>query len=250
MACIKKTILGVQTALLPGEYSTEQECLDNCKMGACCLGLRCAVVPACACAKAGGHFFGPGTTCGRGTPENYYQLKNDIACCYQLRQGCTSGRPSKVSITITDTIGLKIDGQCVGNVSGLYLLDLQDDSSWAFIQDCGIYSGRCVASVPCMPPVNSFAQPGLVPFVATVTFSILNNWPVWSAVIQATDGFTPNGQGTFVTAHTGPPCGIRSDWAPAFGCYSGSANLYKYVRSSESCESRYELAGQITVAPA
>lgn len=220
-------------------------------MGACCLGLKCAVVPACACAKAGGHFFGIGTTCGRAMPESHYQLKNDIACCYQLAQGCVSGRPTQLVITISDTVGLTKQNQCIGNITGSYTLTLKQDQGFTYIPNCGEYIGRGTATVPCMtidPPLHA---EGTVSFVADLVFSVVNSSPRWYAVIQATGqpgSWSPNGTGTFVTGNGAPPCSVAEEWSAAQGCYSGTTQLYRYVSASSVCASRYVPAGTITVA--
>lgn len=44
-------------------YSTEAECLNACKEGACCEGTVCTVKPQCQCQGAGKVFKGVGTVC-------------------------------------------------------------------------------------------------------------------------------------------------------------------------------------------
>lgn len=47
-----------------GSYSTEADCLNACKEGACCNGTTCSVKPQCQCNAAAGEVFkGVGTTC-------------------------------------------------------------------------------------------------------------------------------------------------------------------------------------------
>jgi hypothetical protein len=47
-------------------YTTEAECNQACKEGACCEGTSCTVKPACQCQGAGKVFKGVGTTCSSG----------------------------------------------------------------------------------------------------------------------------------------------------------------------------------------
>jgi hypothetical protein len=44
-------------------YTTEAECLQACKAGACCEGTTCTVKPQCQCQGTGKTFRGVGTTC-------------------------------------------------------------------------------------------------------------------------------------------------------------------------------------------
>lgn len=43
-----------------GGYATEEDCLNRCNEGACCVGYTCTVVKQCQCQGA---FLGVGTTC-------------------------------------------------------------------------------------------------------------------------------------------------------------------------------------------
>jgi hypothetical protein len=55
-----------------GGYTTEADCLQACKEGACCEGTTCSVKPQCQCQGTGKTFKGVGTTC---TP-------NPCLCCF------------------------------------------------------------------------------------------------------------------------------------------------------------------------
>jgi hypothetical protein len=46
-----------------GGYTTEADCLNACKEGACCDGTTCSVKPACQCQGTGQVFKGVGTVC-------------------------------------------------------------------------------------------------------------------------------------------------------------------------------------------
>jgi hypothetical protein len=67
-------------------YTTEADCLQACKEGACCEGTTCSVKPQCQCQGTGKTFKGVGTTC---TP-------NPCLCC-------TNGEnhPSSLVVEIT-----------------------------------------------------------------------------------------------------------------------------------------------------
>jgi hypothetical protein len=51
------------TAASSGSYTTEADCLNACKEGACCEGTTCTVKPACQCQGTGKVFKGVGTVC-------------------------------------------------------------------------------------------------------------------------------------------------------------------------------------------
>jgi len=46
-----------------GGYTTEADCLNACREGACCEGTSCSVKPQCQCQGTGQTFKGVGTTC-------------------------------------------------------------------------------------------------------------------------------------------------------------------------------------------
>ena len=48
-------------------YTTEADCLNACKEGACCEGTSCSVKPACQCQGSGKVFKGVGTVCATNT---------------------------------------------------------------------------------------------------------------------------------------------------------------------------------------
>ena len=60
----KQKLLGVsgsQSFYAP--FTTEAECLQACREGACCEGTTCSVKPQCQCQGTGKTFKGVGTTC-------------------------------------------------------------------------------------------------------------------------------------------------------------------------------------------
>jgi hypothetical protein len=67
MPCRKKSN-GVSqwpsSAVIGQTYTTEADCLQACKEGACCEGTACTVKPQCQCQGTGKTFKGVGTTCG------------------------------------------------------------------------------------------------------------------------------------------------------------------------------------------
>jgi hypothetical protein len=64
MACYQSSSIpsGVSASSL-NSYSTEADCLNACKEGACCDGTTCSVKPQCQCQGTGQFFGGVGTTC-------------------------------------------------------------------------------------------------------------------------------------------------------------------------------------------
>jgi hypothetical protein len=242
MACVKKSEGSGQS--FPGGYATEQECLEKCKMGACCLGLRCAVVPSCACAKAGGTFLGEGTTCSRSTQKQF--LRNDFTCCYPFLQGCQSATPVTLALAVTDTFDAVRQGDCRVNISGIFSVTLEPDSN---ATDCGVYYGT--PSVPAICYQLQF-QSGVAPLVLSAVFSIVSGQPKWRATIETTSvsgSYSPNGQNILATGFGGPPCTTATEWSPAGGCYSGGAGLYRFVGGSSGapCASRWVSVGSVTI---
>ncbi len=65
-------------------YTTEAECLQACKAGACCEGTTCSVKPQCQCQGTGKTFKGVGTTCS----------PNPCLCC---NDGCNPKSGSNCS---------------------------------------------------------------------------------------------------------------------------------------------------------
>jgi len=91
MACRQvSTFSGVSAS--SGGYTTEAECLQACKEGACCEGTTCTVKPQCQCQGTGETFKGVGTTCSPNPCECYCS-------------GSTIKQPSSVSVTISGTGG-------------------------------------------------------------------------------------------------------------------------------------------------
>ena len=68
MPCYQSTNLpsGVTTTGRTS-YTTEADCNQACKEGACCEGTTCTVKPQCQCQGTGKTFKGVGTTCADGT---------------------------------------------------------------------------------------------------------------------------------------------------------------------------------------
>lgn len=257
MVCIKKGALFHQNVRptqgsfpSSGEFATEKECLENCGMGACCKDLQCAVLPACACTKIGGVFYGVGTTClrPRGADGHYASLANDLMCCTPLFTGCSDKQqPSSVALTISDNINVARSGSCQGAISSQVALTLQPISPVFGRQDCGVYLGRGAVSVPCFPL-------GAASFVVNVVFTMRSTGPSWRATIDSTDDvsrYDPNGVWFSATGYGGPPCDAASSWSPAQSCYSGTATLYRYIGSVPvGCSNRWEQAGTLTISGA
>ena len=64
MPCYQSTNLpGGVTTTGRTSYTTEADCLADCKEGACCEGATCSVKPQCQCQGTGKTFKGVGTTC-------------------------------------------------------------------------------------------------------------------------------------------------------------------------------------------
>jgi hypothetical protein len=67
MTCYQSTNLpGGVTTTGRTSYTTEADCLNACKEGACCEGASCKVKPQCQCQGTGQTFKGVGTTCSEG----------------------------------------------------------------------------------------------------------------------------------------------------------------------------------------
>jgi hypothetical protein len=123
MTCYQSTNLpGGFTTTGRTRYTTEAECNQSCKEGACCEGTTCSVKPACQCQGEGKVFQGVGTVC---TPNPC-----DTSC-----KPC-NGRtePSKATVTaVVDNIVLTSDpttpftlAQLNGWLAGTYVLNKTD----------------------------------------------------------------------------------------------------------------------------
>jgi hypothetical protein len=249
MVCVKKLAVGVTQQTFAGEYATERECLEKCKMGACCVNLTCSVVPSCACARAGGVFFGEGESCPGGASPYF---RNDLLCCYPLREGCNGAAPSVRVMTVTDSVGAINQGQCVVNISGSYGARLQPPSQLYGLQDCGTYGGLGSVSASCWQLQYGTGNYGVAPLVFSAVFSIIRGQASWRATIDTADRtgtFATDGQNQLATGYGGPPCTDANFWSPAAGCYSGSATLYRYRggSSSSSCASKWTSVGTVTI---
>jgi hypothetical protein len=84
MPCYQSTSLpsGVTTTGRPS-YTTEADCLQACKEGACCDNVGCSVKPQCQCQGATQVFKGVGTTCSAGQC-------NVTTCCTSQPTRCLS----------------------------------------------------------------------------------------------------------------------------------------------------------------
>jgi hypothetical protein len=93
-------------------YTTEADCLNACREGACCEGTSCSVKPQCQCQGTGKVFKGVGTVC----TGNCADCSAPTGCfCY-----CTSGGgtiPEYVNVTINvEWVGVSGSG-CSSTVS-------------------------------------------------------------------------------------------------------------------------------------
>lgn len=246
-------------------------------MGACCVGLRCAVVPECACASAGGTFFGVGTTCIRGGSTSSLRkdkLHNDFKCCFPLNQGCSEPQPAVATVTITDVVDIASQGQrldrpptCVGNISSQHTVALfpaaQYSAGYLRMDHCGFYSAVRSVSIPCWQNRNFWTPSGTAYFIITAIFTVIYGAPAWRATVSSSDGTNEsNGDWSAVTGHNGPPCNTLSAnrderyWSPATSCYSGTATLYRllpgpsgqFVPYPPVCPQYWEEAGTITIS--
>ena len=103
MPCYKSTTMpGGTTTEGLASYTTEADCLQACREGACCEGTTCSVKPQCQCQGAGKVFKGVGTVC---TP-------NPCACA----TAC-GGNPMPLTLTATISnysgigfVGLPLNG--------------------------------------------------------------------------------------------------------------------------------------------
>jgi hypothetical protein len=251
MPCIKKTQTSASNAYntLSQEYGTEEECLKAAKEGACCVSLRCFVGPKCLCDKSGGTYFGDGTTCQTPmTQGNFQGIRNDdLRCCWELAQGCTSPKPVVRVVTVTDTAGAISQGTCVANASGSWGVTLQEPSVLYGIQDCGAYAGIADIAVPCWQ--YQFVS-GKAAIILSVVFSIISGQPRWRASINTATqigSYAPDGANQLVTGYGGAPCANANYWSPASGCYSGTATLYKYIGGSGACSNKWSVVGTVSV---
>lgn len=87
-----------------GGYTTEADCLQACKEGACCEGTTCSVKPQCQCQGTGKTFKGVGTTCA------------NIACSCMTPCFGNQGITATVSIQAEDYT-YRVRGRAVRSVS-------------------------------------------------------------------------------------------------------------------------------------
>jgi hypothetical protein len=97
MTCYQSTTLpsGVTTTGRTA-YTTEAECNQACKEGACCEGTTCTVKPQCQCQCTTGRCCGPDTTTAGGTTWKTCRNESKAACdarggVYQCGVPCTTG---------------------------------------------------------------------------------------------------------------------------------------------------------------
>ena len=86
MACFKLSPTSpFGSARLSGSYTTEAECNQACREGACCEGTSCSVQPQCQCQGAGKTFKGVGTACTGKCDQCLGSASNCF--CYCTSQG-------------------------------------------------------------------------------------------------------------------------------------------------------------------
>ena len=112
MPCYQSTNLpGGVTTTGRTSYTTEADCLNACREGACCEGTTCTVKPQCQCQGAGKVFKGVGTTCD-GNPcgcccinGNADATKNEQQCTAAggtwKSYSCNSPAPSSIPLTLS-----------------------------------------------------------------------------------------------------------------------------------------------------
>jgi hypothetical protein len=112
MPCYQSTNLpsGVTTTGRTS-YTTEADCLQACKEGACCEGTTCSVKPQCQCQGAGKVFKGVGTTCS----------PNPCVPCFQFCKPTNTTPPDTIYFTVSNYSALSTFRN-LGNISGTYAL--------------------------------------------------------------------------------------------------------------------------------
>jgi hypothetical protein len=151
MPCYQSTNLpsGVTTTGRTS-YTTEADCLNACKEGACCEGTTCTVKPACQCQGDDKKFQGVGTVCAADTcqfctPQGYPKSFNlGVGGCYCY---CTvnGGKvPRFVNVTFSYTYETNYTGCNVSNQQTVTLTRRQqsiytDASSFSGVVQCYSY---------------------------------------------------------------------------------------------------------------
>jgi hypothetical protein len=115
MPCYQSTALpGGVTTTGRTSYTTEAECLNACKEGACCEGTSCSVKPQCQCQGTGKVFKGVGTVC---TP-------NPCGCAEWF-----NSLPSQITVQITNATPPGYGGE-FASLNGTHVLAKGDYSSY------------------------------------------------------------------------------------------------------------------------
>ena len=91
MPCYKRASVPSGGTVVSGPYTTEADCLNACKEGACCEGTSCSVKPQCQCQGAGQVFYGIGTTCDsiKGACCEYATTESLPTCSIKTRCECS-----------------------------------------------------------------------------------------------------------------------------------------------------------------
>ena len=128
--------------LAVGAFTTEADCLNACKEGACCEGTTCSVKPACQCQGTGKTFKGVGTTC---SPNPCFPV---CGCCYD---------PASETGFFFD---LALGKRPVFAYSGIFSSQEAYDNAKNNCQQAGYsFSGNCLSKCPdekgrCFPAYN------------------------------------------------------------------------------------------------
>ena len=91
-----------------GPFTTEADCLNACKEGACCEGTACTVKPQCQCQGTGKTFKGVGTVCETATclccnEQGYPKSSTDCAWCWCFCGEGTAPYPRFVNVSLSGT---------------------------------------------------------------------------------------------------------------------------------------------------
>jgi hypothetical protein len=228
MTCYQSTNLpsGVTTTGRTS-YTTEADCLNACKEGACCEGTACSVKPQCQCQGTGKVFKGVGTTCTAGL------------CCDVFSAGCAGPflgfaptTPSKISATISVDFDWEERYPYTASPQGTVTLDWSplDGSGVVPFPTCAYYFGYDRRDKPSGVSINAafYIMNTINGSVAAMAFIMLFD--------DRVTGFSSSG-----------PCAAGT-FIPASPCYSASATLYRETgNNSGGCNTAYERFGSVSV---
>jgi hypothetical protein len=197
-------------------YTTEAECLDACKEGACCEVASCTIKPACQCQGTGQTFKGVGTTCS--TPS----IRSVTATVqsqdyFTQRRATNTGYDGRVQY---EDASVGIVGSFYNGTVALSQSSIVNQWEYAFPAQ---RSGTCVGSIRLL-------QDGSV-WQIRFTYSVVS----WVLYPFATSGFGAGSQFNYVVD--------PSDAAFATYMVLGNSQTFRVPRYKELADMQCQSSG-------